>query len=380
MNGVVDLAGDLLLVGSKRTTVGNDRDGALVHLTAQPAGEFVGGANNDQLYAVAKSATATLAVGIARSFRGARDADQAFLLVIDGTTLTPSLHFPAADVGVQPRAVDALDGGFAIAGRFDGGTEGYLERVSNTAVPLATMRFAFPQAGDVRVRQLRTVGDVLVVVGDRTVGSQLSAFIAGFDAQTLAVRFANVASHASLDVSLSDVAQVGTLVVAVGAVGNDGLIAQFDAATGNLVTTFAVPQTTLSSVVGPATALVAGSSGASLVAARLTSTGLAGSAFSNLSNTSNISPLPMLRVDGGAVLFGLSSDAGVARIDLNDAMEAACAGAVTGSAFTRTFQLDAGVQVAPVTLTVTPVTLQSAAVPNLTRTNVPLTTSAACWP
>lgn len=382
LNGVVPVGTGLLLAGTRLTALPAERDGALLWLTStMPSAELVGGTANDQLYAIAKRDNVIAAVGIARSFRGLRVADQSFVLLINGNTFTPVLHMPAADLGVQPRAIDAIDGGFAIAGRFDGGTEGFVERISTTAAPLGTVRFAFPQPVDVRVRQVRLAGDVLVVVGDlTTTAGSLVAFVAGFDVQTLAVRFANTLSHASLDVTLSDVAQVGSLVVAVGTVGADGLIAQFNAVSGAVVATFSTPGTRLSTVLGPPPAMVAGRTGSSLVAARFTSTGLAGSAFSNLTNPSNISPIPMLRVDGGAVVFGRSPDAGLARLDLNDAMEAACAGAVTGSSFSSPFQTDAGVSVTPVTLTVSPVTLQSSAIVGLVRTPVSFAESAACWP
>ena len=70
-----------------------------------------------------------------------------FVVLINGNSLTPLLQNPAADIGLQPRAIDGVDGGFAIAGRFDGGTEGFLKRVSATAAPLSTVRFSFPPAG-----------------------------------------------------------------------------------------------------------------------------------------------------------------------------------------------------------------------------------------
>lgn len=382
LNGVVVEGTRLLAVGTRFTTVPNDRDGLFLRLGAMSTGSFVGGANNDQLYAVANRPGSTMAVGLSRTFEtGARLSDPAFFVTIPAVGQPSAVvHENVADVGLQPRAIDVTAAGYVVAGQFDDGAQGYLGLVSTTAQPGATVRFTMMSASSIRVRQVRTTGALHVVVGDLTVGATLSGFVAAFQSSSLALQYAFVVSQPGASVNLADVAVAGTAMVAVGQANADGLVVQFDAATGAPVTTARVPQVRLSSIVGPEPVLITGIRGSSLVTAKIRAGALDGTAFSNVSNPSNISPLPLVRIDGGAVVFGRTFDGGLAQLELNDDLRTGCGGAVSGTPVRVPLLTDAGVVVATTSPAVAAITLRTTAVTGLQVTPLALSPAAACWP
>ena len=382
LNGVIFEGTRLLAVGTRFTTVPNDRDGLFLRLGATSTASFVGGANNDQFYAVANRPGSALAVGLTRTFETAgRLSDSAFLVTIPAVGQPSALvHENVADVGLQPRAIDVTAAGYVVSGLFDDGAQGYVGLVSTTAQAGTTVRFTMPTASYVRVRQVRTAGAVHVVVGDLTVGATMSGFVAAFQSSTLALQYAFVVSQPGASVNLTDVAAAGTAMVAVGQANADGLVVQFDAASGTPVTTARVPQVRLTSIVGPAPVLLTGRRGTTLVTAKLTAGALDGTEFSDLSNPSNISPLPMVRLDGGAVVFGRTFDGGLAQLELNDDLRSGCGGAVSGTPVRVPLLADAGVLVATTSPAVAPITLRVTAVSGLQVTPFGLSPAAACWP
>jgi hypothetical protein len=382
LNGITTLGAGVVGAGTRRTTVSNSRDAALLRLGATPSASFVGGANNDQFYAVASRSTGALAVGLTRTFNSAfRNSDSALLVTVPLVGAPVAVvHENIGDVGLQPRAVDVTSTGYVVAGRFDGGTEGYVGLVTPAAQPTSTRRFRFPGVIDLRVRQVRVNGAISVVVGDAFTGTQMSGFVASFDTATLAARSAFLVSAPGTSVFLVDVASTGSTMVAVGQSDGDGLVLTFDAMALGPVTVTRVPLTRLASVVGPAPALVTGLRGSSLIAARLTPTGLEGTAFSALANPSNISPLPLLRTATGALVFGRTSDAGLAELELNADLRSGCNAAVSGTPFRVGLEPDAGVSVTTATPVVVPVSVNSLTVSGLVVTPLGLAPAAACWP
>ncbi len=382
LNGVVLEGTRILAAGSRFTTVGNERDGLFLRFGVTSSASFVGGANNDQLYAVANRPGTALAVGLTRTFEtGARTSDSAFLVTIPAVGQPSAVvHENIVDVGLQPRAIDVTAAGYVVAGRFDDGAQGYVGLVSTTAQPGTHVRFTMPTASDVRVRQVRTAGALSVVVGDLTIGATTSGFVAAFQSSSLALQYAFVVSQAGASVNLADVALAGPSMVAVGQANADGLVVRFDAASGGAVTTARVPQTRLTSIVGPEPVVITGLRGRALVTAKLTAGALDGTAFSNLSNPSNISPLPLVRIDGGAVVFGRTFDGGLAQLELNDDLRSGCGGAVSGTPISVALVADAGVAVMATSPAVAAITLRASAVLGLQVTPLPLSPAPACWP
>lgn len=140
ITGTVATGAELVVVGLTRDTPADLKDGFIARLGGSTeTAVYVGGTQNDQLYAVATHGTDVAAVGLTRSFRGGMTQDQGMLVLNDGVSATHTVrrYYVAADESIQMRTVFPNGAGWMFAGSHLAGARGF---VALTAMDGAVQR------------------------------------------------------------------------------------------------------------------------------------------------------------------------------------------------------------------------------------------------
>ena len=335
-NAAIDIDGALLVVGTRRIANPSLNDAALVRDTGQVAtAQFVGGAENDQLYAVARNGNAVLGVGITRSYLGSASGDQVLLAFTQTTApqVTIGRLYVAADEALQPRAVAPTSNGWLIGGHHLMGARGFVATTNISGAPQQSTSFLVgPTSTNLVVRRVISDGTRVYAVGHAVQGATNAGFVAAFDATNLAPVW-GLRVVAAGPLQIMDAAIVGSTLRVVGQTGADAVVADLATDTGAVVSNTSYLGVVFSSIAQHKFATwIAGRNGSGAIAGRLLGTQLQGVVLSDLMLPSLSAQALVPRADGMSVIG--SRAAGAVEVPLNGAPVGACDGIALGAPLT----------------------------------------------
>ncbi len=322
----------LVIVGSRASMAPDTRDGVLMVVGAgADRASFVGGTLNDQLYAVATRATALVAVGLTRSFRGTGQiGDQSMVVRSQGTGYTVARYYVATDEALQLRAVEAHGTGWAMAGRHLNGDRIGVVLAGVDTRPTQATSIGFGLA-NYQPRQIATDGTRVYVVGHAVVGTEDVGFVLAVNGQTLSPVWARRVSSA-VGVKLHGVTVRGATLEVVGARGVDGLHVSLDSATGQVMSSRQLTGRPIEGArVEGGVLWLAGRDGSGSWAGFVDAGKLRGAAFASVAVTV-ASPAALVTMGSNVALIG-SRNNGSVEVPLNADPIAACGGVASGSPF-----------------------------------------------
>lgn len=324
----------VVVVGTRSLDAGQtpgDRDAMVARVGATAQAQFVGGLQNDQLYAVATRGDSFLAVGLTRSFRSKLNEDQALLVSgsVQGGALAGGRVYQPADVALQLRAVGPAANNAWVAGGPSGQVAAALVvRLSSTLAVTAARSFAFgPTTTGYTLRSVVAYGSSVAVVGNFTEGLLTVGFLATFDGPALTPGFA-LKLTSTANTQLADVVSEGSELIAVGSEAGDGVVLRV-AASGAVTSVQRATGMPLRAIVAGTPLHVAGFAQGNVAVARVDATRLSGNHFPRLDWPSAFTRLPLLERGGGLRLVAQRGDA-IVDMPLNVDLFGSCGGTRLG--------------------------------------------------